>query len=130
MLYAAIVTRTTNCALRIKLLDEERLGVYAYDSYSKKVRSEKMNSTVSVKHPLTKTELGSIVGFIAIVTAWVFISGHMGAESARKDNLLREYENAVMDCLKAKEWSAPNREELCQKANDKRAIAEQEFGKQ
>ncbi len=130
MLYAAIVTRTTNCALRIKLLDEERLGVYAYDNYSKKVRSEKMNSTVSVKHPLTKTELGSIVGFIAIVTAWVFISGHMGAESARKDNLLREYENAVMDCLKSKEWSAPNREELCQKANDKRAIAEQEFGKQ
>lgn len=86
-----------------------------------------MNSTVNVKHPLTKTELGTIVGFIAIVTAWIFISGHMGAESARKDHLLREYENAVMDCLKAKEWSAPNREELCQKANDKRAVAEQEI---
>lgn len=89
-----------------------------------------MNSTVSVKHPMTKTELGSIVGFIAIVTVWVFISGHMGAESARKDHLLREYENAVMDCLKAKEWSAPNREEICRKANDKQAVAEQEFGKQ
>lgn len=89
-----------------------------------------MDSTASGKPPLTKTELGSIVGFIAIVTSWVFISGHIGAESARKDHLLREYENAVMDCLKAKKWSAPNREELCRKANDKRAVAEQEFGKQ
>ena len=88
-----------------------------------------MNSTVTVKHPLTKTELGTIVGFIAIVIAWIFIAGHMGAESARKDNILREYENAIIDCLKAKEWSAPNREELCRKANDKRAVAEQEFGK-
>ncbi len=52
-----------------------------------------MDTTASSKPPLTKTELGSIVGFIAIVTAWVFISGHMGAESARKDRLLREYEH-------------------------------------
>lgn len=88
-----------------------------------------MDTTTSSSPPLTKVELGVIVGFIAIVTAWVFISGHMGAESARKDRLIKEFEYAIMDCLKATQWEAPNREELCEKKNEKRRIVEQEFGR-
>lgn len=87
-----------------------------------------MDATADSNHPLTKTELGFIIGFVAVLIAWVFISGHIGAESARKDRLIKEFEYAVMDCLKAKQWSAPNREELCEKANEKRSMAEQEFG--
>lgn len=88
-----------------------------------------MDTTTSSSPPLTKVELGVIVGFIAIVTAWVFISGHMGAETARKDRLIKEFEYAIMDCLKATQWAAPNREELCEKKNEKRRIVEQEFGR-
>lgn len=88
-----------------------------------------MDTTTSSSPPLTKVELGVIVGFIAIVTAWVFISGHTGAESARKDRLIKEFEYAIMDCLKATQWAAPNREELCEKKNEKRRIVEQEFGR-
>ena len=88
-----------------------------------------MDTTTSSSPPLTKVELGVIVVLPCLVAAGVFVSGQMGAETARKDRLIKEFESAIMDCLKATQWAAPNREELCEKKNEKRRIVEQEFGR-
>lgn len=88
-----------------------------------------MSATINHKNPpLTKVEWGVIVGFITILIGWGFVSNHMGVEKSRKDLILKEAEESIMDCIKAKRWSAPNKEELCRKADEKHAIAEREFG--